>query len=127
MNESLVTLNERLSSFEGETREALIKLDGKIRGNHDLISKEFQAYMEKDACVTHRTSQGERVSSIEQRVTVLETVCHTMQENLTNIEQTVVEKKHVVDERVTAWLPDIVKVIIIVGGIIFALAKGWLG
>ncbi len=45
MNDSLTSLNTKFVVFEGETKKALTELSGKIKGNHELITKDLTSYV----------------------------------------------------------------------------------
>jgi len=118
MNESLSALTDRLTSFEGETKQALTELSGKMKGNHDLLQSEIKTYVAKDTCENHREKQGLRVRDCEDRVTRLESTVTDLLDHESRREE------HV-SERVTAWLPSVLILISIIGGIIWvAVNKG---
>jgi len=119
MNDSLATLNERLTVFEGRTEKALVELSGKIKGNHELIITDLNRYTDKDTCATYRENHGTRVSAVEERLIIVETL---LKQHTYMAEQ----DKNNHSEALIAWLPDVIKAVIVIGGILVALANGWL-
>lgn len=116
MNESLSLMAERLTVFEGETKTALTELSGKIKGNHELIVKDLSSYTDKDMCANYREHHGERVGDIEERVIRLELT-------LSNLLKSEEDKHHNASDRITAWLPSIIALIAVIGGIIWMAIK----
>ena len=116
MNESLSLMAERLTVFEGETKTSLAELSGKIKGNHELIVKDLSTYTDKDMCANYREAHGERIGDLEERVIRLELT-------LTNLLKLEDEKHHNISDRITAWLPSILVLVAIIGGIIWINIK----
>lgn len=117
MNENLSVLTERLTSFEGETKQALAELSGRIKGNHELIKSEIQTYVEKDTCESHRERQGNRIKEAEDRILRLEGSVV----DLLNHEQ---DRRHNANDRLTAWMPSIIILIAVIGGMVWIFAGG---
>lgn len=116
LNDSLATLTERLTVFEGDTKQSLSELSGKMRGNHELLKKEIQYYVDKDSCGINRERQGTRIKEVEDRVLVLEGSV----KDLFDHEK---ERSNNYSERITAWLPSIIILISAIGGIIWMMGK----
>lgn len=119
MNDSLTTMSTRLTELEGETKKSFIELSGRIKGNHELIKGEIQSYVSKDSCENHRERQGERIGKNEQAIAL---IGHDLSMLISDSSF----KKSTNSEMLISWLPDLVKIVAIVGGLIFAKASGWL-
>lgn len=116
LNTSLGLLSERLTEFEGATSQSLTELTGKIKGNHELLKSEIQTYVAKDTCENHREKQGVRVGNAEDRLLKLEGLVDDL------ITQEKKRESHFA-ERITAWMPSLIILVAVVGGIIWLLVS----
>lgn len=116
MGKGLVDLNERITIFEGETKSAFNELSGRIKGNQELIIKDLSNYVEKETCAIHRETQGSRIGNVEGEIEILQ---YRFGEFIKDKEK----KDELTSNAIIAWLPDLLKVIITVGGVIFIVLR----
>jgi len=119
MNKSLQTLSENMVAFEGRVETALAETNGKLKGNHELITQELHMYVHKDRCETHRTDQNNKVTDIETRLKEVEY-------NIKQIKDDKISSKNVVTDIIIAWGPGIAKTAVLVTMILVVLSKGWI-
>lgn len=117
MGENLAAINERLTAFEGETKTAFMELSGKVKGNYELITRDLSNYVEKDICTDYREKQGSRLGRIEERVQLIEYRFNKIEDNLK-------ERQKTTSEAVIAWLPDMLKVVAVLGAVLYLISKG---
>lgn len=117
MNKTMSLMSESMTAFEGRMETALTEVKGKIKGNQELITQELNQYTHRDKCELHRTNQGERFESLQERVTTLETLVNLHMNQATTNNQTF-------RDMLTSWAPGIIKTLLWVGGITYALSKG---
>ena len=120
MNLNLATLNDRLSTFEGETKAGFIELSGRIKGNNELIIKDLSSYTEKDVCEHHRENQGTRIGSISDRLIEVES---QLKQHLLEHATT----KGTTTNALINWIPGVLKTVIVAGAGLLAFANGWIG
>ena len=117
MGKDISTISKRLNTFEGETKTALSELSGRIKGNHELITKDLSNYVEKDVCSDHREKQGTRIGKIEERLGLIEY-------RIVGIEGQQSEKQKTTSEAIIAWVPDLLKFAGVIGAVIYFISKG---
>ncbi len=116
MNKTLSEFSNTMTAFEGRVEKALLEMGGKVKGNQELLSKELNSYVQKEICETHRANNGLRFSNLEQRVAINE---REIEIHLKDVDRT----KDDNSKRITAWLPDVVKFIALVGGFIYLVIR----
>ena len=114
--QEIATMNKTLLAFEGRVETALAEMSGRVKGNKELIIKEFDSYMQKSSCETHREHNGLRVSKIEQRLAVIE---NQITDHLKDADR----RRDDVSRKVTAWLPDLIKYLGIIGAAVYLFTK----
>lgn len=106
MQTSMKNLETQFTGFKIDTQSALVDLSGKIKGNHELIVKDLDSYIDNPACEVYRDKLKDHVASIEERLSEIEAQVkyHLIETNKDS------EKKKF---NISQWL--------VAGGIIFLL------